>query len=231
MHPLSGHGLTWTRHLPCGVEVFAFGISTGRTKHDSEILSAEERERATAMTSGEARERFVRSRIALRHTLAWLGATAPGRLDIFVDPNGKPHLRQSSKVPALEFSMSHSGSTLAIAVTHDGPVGVDIEELDSNVDVEAIANRFFPPAEVRTLRNLDSEERREAFFRAWVRKEAVAKATDLGLDSALASVDLTGATEDGRDRRIELADRHVLVTDLPAFAGVVGAVAIETVSA
>lgn len=134
-------------------------------------------------------------------------------------------------MPRLEFSLSHTDSTLAIAVAHETPVGVDIEALDPNVEVEAVANRFFPPAEAHRLCALDSEEQREAFFRAWVRKEAVAKATGLGLDSALGGVDLTDLAESDQDRRIELADRHFLVTDLPPFAGVVGAVAVETVSA
>jgi len=67
-------------------------------------------------------------------------------------------------------------------------VGVDVEAIDPSLDMDAIARRFFAPAEASSLLALQRNERPTQFFRDWCRKEAVLKAVGAGLRRGLHEV-------------------------------------------
>jgi 4'-phosphopantetheinyl transferase len=71
------------------------------------------------------------------------------------------------------------------ALTLGADIGVDIERRRAIPDAEELANRFFAPAEARTLSRLQNEERDEAFLLCWTRKEAYVKARGVGLSEPL----------------------------------------------
>lgn len=72
------------------------------------------------------------------------------------------------------FSLSHSGSTLAVAVSRD-VVGVDVEQIAAR-ETERLAQRVFTPAELAQYESLSAEEQSRCFFRVWTAKEALFKA-------------------------------------------------------
>jgi 4'-phosphopantetheinyl transferase len=51
--------------------------------------------------------------------------------------HGKPRLAASG----LDFSISHSGARLAVAVVREALVGVDVERLATDLGVDALARR------------------------------------------------------------------------------------------
>ena len=124
--------------------------------------------------------------------------------------NGKPRLAPGGGTD-LRFSLSHSGHIALIAVRLGLEVGVDVEALRSGVDGAAIARDVFGEAEPRTSGLLATQARGEAFFRAWVRREALAKATGHGIVSAPAP---------------EVASRYT-VRDLDGLPGYAVALASE----
>ncbi|MFC0628776.1 4'-phosphopantetheinyl transferase family protein [Kribbella deserti] len=78
-------------------------------------------------------------------------------------------------------SLSHGRNVVAVALSLDGPVGVDIEARRSFA-VDGLVRRWFDPAEVAWL---DAQEDRiEAFLWLWTAKEAVGKALGKGLRDA-----------------------------------------------
>jgi 4'-phosphopantetheinyl transferase len=134
--------------------------------------SAEERERAARFVTDVLRDRYLRSHRALRAVLSSL-TTAP--LLFAAHERGKPYL---SAAPELRFNLSHSDSMALIGAALGVEVGVDIERVRHIPQVEAIAERFFPPSEAATMpANADERE----FFRRWTRIEAMLKATGDGL--------------------------------------------------
>jgi 4'-phosphopantetheinyl transferase len=78
-----------------------------------------------------------------------------------------------------------------LAFTRRRDIGVDVEQVRSDFDLEAIARRFFSPDEQRQLAAIAPEQKPEAFFRCWTRKEAYIKATGDGLSLPLSQFDVS----------------------------------------
>jgi len=115
-------------------------------------------------------------------------------LQIHYTPNayGKPFIMA---YPNFHFSISHSGSYVALA-SHEDKVGLDIQE-ERNSKTMAISNRFFAKEERELLESVtDKDSRTKLFYRIWSAKEAYIKYTGRGMSENLASftVDLEGKT-------------------------------------
>ncbi len=93
---------------------------------------------------------------------------------------GKPALPASG----VEFSLSHSGDFVWLAMSRAGAIGIDGERVDARVDHHDLAGMFHP-LETSAIRALPEAAAREAFYRCWTRKEAVVKALGEGLSRPL----------------------------------------------
>lgn len=91
---------------------------------------------------------------------------------------GKPY---APDLPGIDFNLSHARDHVLIAVARGQPLGVDIERIDRNIDIEGLARRFYATAEADALAALPEAQRAEAFVRLWTCKEAVLKALGEGL--------------------------------------------------
>lgn len=147
------------------------------------LLSADEAVRADRFRRAADRHNFIAAHAGLRILLAAALGRNHGNLDLTRHDAGKPGLRGQP----LEFNLSHSGNIVLIAITHNLAVGVDVEKPRDLQDRQAIAERFFHPAEAAELASLGGDAARHAFFRCWTRKEAVIKALGLGLSLPLST--------------------------------------------
>jgi len=197
----------------------------------SEILSQDEKERASRFHFEKNRNEFIISRGSLRVLLGSYLGVPPRELGFAYSRYGKPYLAGSDHISPMEFNLSHSEGIVVLAFTKGRRVGVDIEYVGRNFDFEEIAERFFSLAEQQMLRNTSREERGTAFFRCWTRKEAYIKALGNGLSQPLSEFDVSLAPKHisallaTRPDPSE-ADRWLL-RDLPVAAGYVGALAVE----
>ena len=97
---------------------------------------------------------------------------------------GKPFVaRDFGSQPAITFNMSHAHGRALIAVSQGQEVGVDLERIRLDVEVEKLSERFFSPSEHATIMQSTQEQRATKFFRYWVAKEAVLKAQGIGLQA------------------------------------------------
>jgi 4'-phosphopantetheinyl transferase len=143
-----------------------------------DILDEAERARATRFVFERDRRHFVAAHAWTRLVLARCLGCTPQALRIAASPQGKPYLVNASA--EMCFNLSHAGERALLAIGHDRPVGVDIEQHRS-LDPMELARRFFARDEIDALEKLDAESRIEAFFRCWTRKEALIKAIGDGL--------------------------------------------------
>ncbi len=149
----------------------------GAADEGERLLGPDERARAARFRRPEDRRRFVAAHVALREILGGCLGLAPGRVRLVAGPGGKPRLPAGP----LRFSLAHSGALALCAVARGREVGVDVERVRGDIDVAALARRFFSPPEVAELEALPAAERTGGFYRLWTLKEAYLKARGDGL--------------------------------------------------
>jgi phosphopantetheinyl transferase len=174
----------------------ARAVDAGLLRH---LLPAADLDRAAGFSLQADRDRSVTAAALVRLLLAHRLGVQPA--DVAIDiANGKPRLAWP---PArTEFSVSHAGDEVVVAVSDGAAVGVDIERLGRMADHDT---------------------------RTWVRKEAVIKAAGTGIGTPMGSFDvsapamrprlLTWPADPARTAACTLAD-------LPAPDGYLAAAAI-----
>ncbi len=88
-----------------------------------DLLSNEERKRRYCFLHQKDRDLFDAAHSLKRWITAQCSGKANSELNFRSTETGKPYLLDS----AINFNISHSGDWVAIAISKDGPVGVDIE--------------------------------------------------------------------------------------------------------
>ncbi len=147
-------------------------------------LSADERARHARFRFERDRTTFLIARALLRHLLGAALARAPDTLSFAYDDYGKP---TSTDPEAPYFNVAHCDGLVAVALSHDARIGVDVElTLPERAALEA-ARAHFAPCEIRTLDTAPAAQRHDVFFRLWTLKEAYVKARGQGLSIPLDS--------------------------------------------
>lgn len=163
----------------------------------SRDLDPQELARAARFRDNSNRERWVASRLFLRHCLARFLSTAPGEIAFQTGPNGKPMLAGRFAAPALYFNLSHSGNRAILAISDEFDIGVDIEKRSRFAEMPRVANRVFTANERTALGQLEDERYVQRFFELWTCKEALIKATGEGMSADLRGIEVA-FTQDGR---------------------------------
>lgn len=151
------------------------------------LLSPDEKARAGRFRFEKHRNRYIAGRGVLRKLLGAYAGKAPGELEFAYGEHGKPALsgESASTSGGISFNLAHSADLAVYAIARERTLGIDVERIKPESAGEEIARRYFSPHEVEDLLRLRLEERTEAFFRCWTRKEAYLKALGTGLQTPL----------------------------------------------
>jgi len=151
-------------------------------------LSSDEQSRAAEFAFEKDRAVFVAAHALLRYALGLIFEA--DKIRFRVDTYGKPVL----DLPIdhdVHFNLSHTRGMAVCAICRGCHVGVDVEEINHNVDIVTLAREYFAAAEHQLVVATPSENRAETFFRLWTLKEAMVKAIGTGLWSRLADFAFT----------------------------------------
>ena len=148
------------------------------------LISRDEAERARGFYFERDRRRYLVGRGILRILLGRYLGRAPQEVVFRYGPNGKPSLAAGLADAPLHFNVAHSEGLALYAFTSAGPVGVDLELMRDLPDWPQVADAVFSARELAQLRACPPAGRRDEFFRAWTRQEAVLKALGTGLAGA-----------------------------------------------
>jgi 4'-phosphopantetheinyl transferase len=148
-------------------------------------LPREERQVAARIASASRRATFIAARSFARELVAQRIGCSPAEVPIVCQADGKPRVLSGG----IELSLSHAGAWIAVALSTDGAVGVDVEPVRPLAGMAEIAAELFPAAARADLAAVSEDERPIVFFRWWTRIEAAVKASGRGLDDALACFD------------------------------------------
>lgn len=169
------------------------------------LLSADELQRAKRFRFPHDRCHYAAVRGSLRSILAAYLNCRPGDLTFNYSAAGKPALASAWSDSGILFNVSHSGGAALLAFSRKREIGVDIEKVRHDIELETIAQRFFSAREQQQLAETNCSKRYEAFFRCWTRKEAYLKAMGAGLSLPLGHFDVS----------ILPKDRHALLATRP----------------
>ncbi|MGD0988212.1 MAG: 4'-phosphopantetheinyl transferase superfamily protein [Candidatus Sulfotelmatobacter sp.] len=195
------------------------------------VLSPDEQKRASRFHFPGDRQRFAAARALLRIILAGYLNVEPLSVNFCYSAKEKPSLAPSHAASNITFNLSHSGGIALYAFARRLELGVDVEKIGRDFDVEGIARRFFSAHEQEQLAELPAAERDEAFFRCWTRKEAYIKATGDGLSLPLSQFDVSlqpGSSDALVATRPDGAEAgNWLLREVPAGAGYVAALCVR----
>ncbi len=153
------------------------------------ILSEAEKTKANRFHFQRDRNHFIAARAILRNILSSY-LHIPGETINFVyGKHGKPAL--SHPLEHIKFNISHSKSLALYAISSHREVGIDIEFMRPMPDADKLAKRFFSPREYEIIKSLEKDQKQQAFFNAWTRKEAFIKAIGKGLACHLNTVEVS----------------------------------------
>jgi 4'-phosphopantetheinyl transferase len=196
-----------------------------------QVLSSDELTRAARYHFTRDRQRFVAARAWLRTILAGYIGTDPNSLTFSYSQKEKPSLGPAFDGSDISFNVSHSGGIALLAFTRRREIGVDVEQIRRDSDLEAIARRFFSTHEQSQLAALPADERTDAFFRCWTRKEAYIKATGDGLSLPLSQFDVSLAAGENNALLATRPDASEagrwLLREVPAGLGYIAAVCVR----
>ncbi|HEY0844911.1 MAG TPA: 4'-phosphopantetheinyl transferase superfamily protein [Noviherbaspirillum sp.] len=137
----------------------------------------DEHARAARFLQMEDRLRNLLGRTMLRHVAVHYGGMDHDRV-IRCNTWGKPQPENCT----VGCNVSHSGTQVWVAVSRHAHVGIDVESVDGTQELEEVAAAFHPD-EITALRTTPGGKL--AALRCWSRKEAVSKATGMGLSLPL----------------------------------------------
>jgi 4'-phosphopantetheinyl transferase len=150
------------------------------TTHFEDLLSPAEIRRAEKYYFDKDRIAYIKRRGILRNLLGSYTGQAPSSVCLSIGLKGKPELTNKNKF-SLTFNVTFSGGMALYAFAPGIPVGIDLERMRPEVEMEAIIENFFSKKEMRTFFSLPEDRKREAFFKGWTRKEAFVKAKGIGI--------------------------------------------------
>jgi len=164
----------------------SLGQPVERVRQLAQILSYDEMMKAERFRFERDRRRFIVSRGVLRTILGRYLGIEPDKVRFRYSPHRKPYLADRFDSYRLRFNLAHSHELALYAFTRDREIGVDLEYISPMPDMEQIAARFFLARETVALRTTPENQKLEAFFSCWTRKEAYIKASGEGLACSIA---------------------------------------------
>ena len=162
---------------PVRVEAHLVGLTSLRR---GAAPSEEDRRLAAGIASRPRRTSFLAARSLLRELLARRLGCLPAAVPIVRQADGRPRLGCGG----IELSLSHSDGWIAVALSADCAVGVDVEPVRPLAGMAEVVSQFFPPVARAEFVAASPAGQATVFFRWWTRIEAAVKTTGRGLDDA-----------------------------------------------
>ncbi|KEO85183.1 4'-phosphopantetheinyl transferase family protein [Tumebacillus flagellatus] len=141
------------------------------------LLDPEEREVYNRYRVDSKKIEFLLGRALLKTQIGSRLGRDPESVHFVKNDYGKLFLADAA-APAFHFNLTHSGSVIACAFA-PMTVGVDVEYAGN--DHLSVMPTVFTAEEQAYVHSREPDERLQAFYRIWTRKEAYVKAVGMGL--------------------------------------------------
>ena len=149
------------------------------------LLNDAERAQEARFYFPDDRLRYLVTRALVRTVLSRYVPVAPAAWEFTTNAWGRPQTAPHHQLPTLQFNISHTRGLIAMAVSTNGALGVDVENLAARAGSAGIAGHFFSPAEASALGALPTARQQQRFYEYWTLKESYIKARGMGLSLPL----------------------------------------------
>lgn len=154
------------------------------------LLSDDEVEREGRFYFADDRKRYLVTRAMLRMVLSRYAQIAPEQWVFSKNAYGRPAIADAivdaeDQARGLSFNLSHTRGLIALAVTRDRELGVDVENIATRAISLDVAKHFFSRTEVAELARVVPDRQQDRFFEYWTLKESYIKARGMGLSLPL----------------------------------------------
>ena len=166
-------------------------VTPATLEHYASCLAPPEANRAARFYFERDRNRFIAGRGWLRTLLADYAQTGPRSIEFDYGANGKPRLGGRFVPMGLEFNLAHCENLALLAIARGQPLGVDVERVRPIADADQLVSQFFSPRENAAFQQLSPDQKPNAFFNLWTRKEAWLKAIGEGIAHSLSLVEVS----------------------------------------
>lgn len=204
---------SWPSLAPDGSEIHIWWIALDAGDVNDSILSAGDRGRASRFRDEGDRTRWIRSRCALRQLLSGYTEVSAAALQIRQAHGRKPEIDSVVVKPVagndgsasagemtgdhgnegrspIRFNLAHAADRALLMVAWDREVGVDLEAVDGQRDVDVLITAACTPGEASRIAALPNHERAAALFSLWTMKEAYLKGIGTGLTRDPRSIEI-----------------------------------------
>ncbi len=154
---------------------------TSARDHCASLLSAAETERMERFHFETDRHTYLIAHALVRTALSRYAPVPPTAWEFDIGQYGRPDIRPGQCDAPLRFNLSHTRGLVAVAVSLDRDIGVDVEHVRPRALSLDVADRYFAPTEVTALRAQPAGAQRDRFFTYWTLKESYIKARGMGL--------------------------------------------------
>jgi len=130
--------------------------------------------------SRNAAQQYFGGRVLTRAALSSYTNVPERAWRFSANAHGRPAIAEPVGHRALHFNLSHTTGAAVLAVGSMAGIGIDIEAVDRQVDIEGIGRRVFTAAENAWVASGRDEAALQRFFQLWTLKEAYMKARGRG---------------------------------------------------
>lgn len=200
-----------------------------RTAFYRDLLDPVETERAQRFRFKQDRERFILGHGVLRELLGRYLKRDGSLIRFSRGPFGKPYLERKK----LRFNFSDTKDAILVGFTTGQEIGVDIETMTRELDHAAVSEHYFTTPEIAAIQAAGPDAK-QCFLDFWTRKEAVLKASGVGIMDDLRVLRVDGehnvmaieheafvkmAAKEYHVRTWHLEQQHIVSLALPKQAG------------
>ncbi|WP_321779478.1 4'-phosphopantetheinyl transferase family protein [Sulfurimonas sp.] len=156
-------------------EIFVFAIEQNSSMVDTSIIPNEQLDKIQKYKQDiDKIKRYLARTFLFEHC-----AKKYGLKDFsFIYTNKKRPKFKHSKV---DFSISYSKNLIAVALSTNATVGVDIEFMEPSIVSKSIAAEFMNTIQLSKFNTLTKKDRDNYFYKMWTSKESLLKAMGDGL--------------------------------------------------
>ncbi len=140
------------------------------------LLTSQELQNASRFRLSQDRSSYIITHAKLRLILGDYLDEDPVEIEFNLNEFGKPSLTENK----IHFNISHRGGLSALAFSFSSEIGIDVEKIDPDFNVDQISKAFFSRDENRYLNDFPFGPNKK-FYMLWTRKEAFLKALGTGI--------------------------------------------------